>query len=137
MEKVILKTKKCLFKENRFLNASLLNFDMPLLIKKMKHSYSWAEGELNTMILLKTPFKQILLTALHEDTIIRSFQSNTSVTFQIIEGKLWFHTLKESLSLDKGQLLTLSENISYSLMAKEETVFLLTIIKGKLQPTVN
>lgn len=123
----ILLTKPPLPKENRSLNSSLLTFDLPALIENMKHSHIWTKGELNTMILLKRPDKQIVLTAMHEGTEISSFQSNYSVTFQIIEGKLKFHTQKKSVTLDRGQLLTMHDNIKYRLTSKEETVFLLTI----------
>ena len=89
------------------------------------------------MILLKSPDKQIVLTALHEGTEINSFQSNDSITFQIIEGKLKFQTRKESVTLNKGQLLTLHENIKYSLTTSEETVFLLTIANSTLKQAEN
>jgi quercetin dioxygenase-like cupin family protein len=116
------------------MDSSLRSYDLPVLIEKMKHSHTWAKGELNAMILLNSPDKQIVLTALHEGTEINSFQSNDSITFQIIEGKLKFHTRKESVTLDKGQLLTLQDNIKYSLKTREETVLLLTIANGTLQP---
>ena len=132
-----MKTKPLLVREERSLNASLLTFDLPILIEKMKHSRTYAQGELNAMILLKNPDKQIVLTALHEGTEIKSFQSNDSITFQIIEGKLMFRTRKDSVTLDKGQLLTLHEKIKYSLTISEETVLLLTIAKGTLQPVEN
>jgi len=132
MEKETLKTQTPPLKDNRSLNASLLTFDLPTLIEKMKHKHTWAKGELNAMILLKSPIKQIVLTALHEGTEINSFQSNDSITFQIIEGKLKFHTQKASVTLDKGQLLTLREKINYSLTTREETVLLLTIANGTL-----
>jgi quercetin dioxygenase-like cupin family protein len=135
MEKEILKTKPRFRRVSRAMNEPSGTFDFPTLIEKMKHTDSWAKGELNAMVLLKNPNKQIVLTALHEGTEIESFQSNHSITFQIIEGKLRFHSPKESLILDKGQLLTLRENIKYDLTSKEETVFLLTITKGKLQKT--
>ena len=131
------KTKAPLRGDSTSLNVSLRTFDLPGLIKKMKNSHAWAKGELNAMILLKNPFKQIVLTALHEGTAINSFQSNDSITFQIIEGKLKFHTQEESVTLEKFQLLTLHENIKYSLTSKEETVFLLTIANGALQPDEN
>jgi hypothetical protein len=129
MEDAILKTRSLLVKDNRFLNAKLLNFDLPVLIRKMKKSNSWATGDLNTMILLKSPKKQIILTALHDDTQIESFQSNDSITLQIIEGSLNFYTIKQSVTLGKGQLLTLSEKLNYQLTSMEDTVFLMTIIK--------
>ena len=112
-------------------------FDLPALVDKMKHKQSWANGELNAMILLKTPNKQIVLTAMHDGTEIQSFQSNDSITFQIIEGQLMFHTREESVTLDEGQLLTLHENIKYSLTTKEETVLLLTIASGALEFSEN
>jgi quercetin dioxygenase-like cupin family protein len=117
------------------LDPLLFTFDLPALIENMKNSSAWAEGELNAMILFKRPEKQIVLTALHEGTKIDSFQANDSVTFQIIEGKLKFHTTKESVTLESGQLLALHENIKYSLTSGKETVFLLTIDKRGCQPT--
>jgi len=118
-------------------NPALLLFDLPTLVDKMKHKQSWANGELSAMILLKTPNKQMVLTAMHDGTEIQSFQSDDSITFQIIEGQLIFHTRKESITLVKGQLLTLHENIKYSLNSREETVLLLTIASGVLNFSEN
>lgn len=134
METVLIETRSLSYrKDNRSLNVSLRTFDLPILIAKMKRSPVWVNGDLNTTILLKSPNKQIVLTLLHEGTEIESFQSNGSITFQIIEGKLKFQTQRESVTLDKGCLLTLYENIKYSLTTREETVFLLTIAGGALQ----
>jgi quercetin dioxygenase-like cupin family protein len=132
MEIETLNTKSPFTKDDMSVNPSFFTFDLPTLIESMKHSQTWVKGELNAMILLKSPDKQIVLTALHEGTEIDSFQSNDSVSLQIIEGKLKFHTCKESVTLDKGQLLTLHEKIKYSLTTGEETVFLLTIANGTL-----
>lgn len=107
-------------------DSLFFTFDLATLIANMKQSPSWENGELNAMILSKSPEKQIVLTALHRGTEIRSFQSNDSITFQIIEGKLDFHSKKDSVTIDEGQMLTLHENIKYKLTSMEETVFLLT-----------
>lgn len=112
---------------NRSTNGKLLDFDLPYLIANMKLSYSWAKGELNALILLKSPDKRIILTAMHEGTEIESFQSNDSVSFQIIEGKLKFHVRKDSFTLGKDHLMTLKEHVKYRLTTQEETIFLLTI----------
>jgi hypothetical protein len=102
--------------------------DLTLLIGKLKQSHSWARGELNNMILLNSPEKQIVLTALHEKTEVESFQESDSISFQIIEGELRFNTRQESLLLKEGQLLTLSEKVKYSFTTDAETVLLLTIL---------
>lgn len=121
------------YKNDRSLHPSLFLFDFPVLIGKLKHKHSWENGDLNTIILAKTPVKQIVLAALHEGTKILSFQSNESATFQIIEGRMSFHTRKGTVNLEKGQILNLSENIDYWLTTNEETVLLLTITSGAVQ----
>jgi hypothetical protein len=137
MEIETLNSKAPLHKDNRSTNSSLFTFDLPTLIENIKHNRTWAEGDLTAMILMNSPDKQILLTALHEKTEIDSFQANDSITLQIIEGKLKFHTRKESVTLKKGQILTLHDNIEYSLKTMVETVFLLTIANATLQPAGN
>ena len=67
MEIETLNTKPPFSKDKRSLNSSSFTFDLPSLIENMKHSHTWAKGELNALILLKSPDKQIVLTALHEE----------------------------------------------------------------------
>jgi quercetin dioxygenase-like cupin family protein len=137
MEKETLNAISSLNQDIRSFNPAVFIFDLPAMVEKMKQKRSWAKGKLNSKILMKTPGKQIVLTTLHEGTQIKSFQSNESITFQVIEGKLQFHSRKELVTLDKGQLLTLYENINYSLTTNEKTVLLLTIECGGLQLSVN
>ena len=136
--------RKEMFKANDLFRASnvptapsFLVFDVPAMAEKMKHEQNWMNGELNSMILLKTPYKQIVLTVLHDGTEIESFQSNQSITFEIIEGKLMFHTRKETVLLEKGQIIALHENIKYSLTISEDSVLLLTIATGAQQYSEN
>ena len=103
--------------------------DLPGLIRNMKLSNTWARGDLNAMVLLKDSDKNVVLVALHEGTEIVSYQSNNSITFQIIEGSLEFNTRKTSAALGTGQVLMLNEKVKYRLTASEETVLLLSIAK--------
>jgi quercetin dioxygenase-like cupin family protein len=137
MEIETLKTNLSPTKNNRSSACTLLGFNLPSLIATMKQSYTWANGELNALILLKSPHKQIILTAMHKGTEVESFQSNDSITFQIIEGKLKFHIRKDTMTLNEGQLMTLDENIKYRLTTEEETVFLLTISENVTKPSHN
>jgi quercetin dioxygenase-like cupin family protein len=137
MGKEMLKTESPLYIDYKPNNSSLFTFDLPALIGNMKKSHSWAKGELNAMILLRSPQKQVILTLMRSKTEVKSFQSNDSVTLRIIEGKLRFTTWKESITLVDGQVLILHENINYNLIAKEETVLLITIANNILQPSEN
>ena len=135
MDTETLRSKPLLIrKDNQPFNASLRIFDLPTVIEKMKRENTWDKGGLNAKILLNRPNKQIVLTVLHKGTEINSFQSNDSITILVIEGKLNFHAQKESITLEKDQMLTLHENIDYSLTTKAETVILFTIGKQILQP---
>lgn len=133
---LICSTSCCL--KSEFHNNSALPYDLPELINKMKNSSGWKNGELAATILLNSPGKQIVLTVLHVDTEIKSFQSGDSVTFQIIEGRLRFHSREETYILENGQHMTLYSNIKFSLTTlDEESAFLLTINTGSSAPRGN
>jgi quercetin dioxygenase-like cupin family protein len=97
------------------------------LIKTMKKSKPWTNGELNSLILMNKPEKQVILTAMHDGTEIESFQANDSITLQIIEGLIRFRVRNNTVTIREGQLMKLDENIKYNFIAREDTVFLLTI----------
>ncbi len=109
--------------------SSAMRKDLPGLIRNMKQSHTWAKGDLNAMVLIKDPERNVMLVALHEGTEIVSYQSNDSITFQIIEGKMEFNTRKTSAAIGMGQVLTLNDKVKYRLTASEETVMLLSISK--------
>jgi hypothetical protein len=96
------------------------------LISMMKRSLAWLNGELNTLVLLNSPSKQIVLTILHEETEIVSFQKSDTITFQVIEGQLKLENSNRLIFIEKGQRLTLSEKLEYTLFTNEETAYLLT-----------
>jgi len=113
-----------IFKSSDFV---LSGYDMVSLITTMKQSTSWANGELNALILLKSRDKKVVLTAMPQGTEITSYQSNDSVKFQIIEGRIQFNARKDEAIISDGQEMTYNENSRYRLTAQKETVFLLTI----------
>jgi len=118
-------------RNSKFLDNPAVSYDLPKLIKKMKDTKGWKNGELAATILLKSPVKQIVLTVLHDDTEIKSFQSGDSITFQIIEGKVKYQSGEETIILENGQHMTLYKNIKFSLTTHdEESAFLLTINTG-------
>jgi quercetin dioxygenase-like cupin family protein len=124
-------------KKNRLSGCVLSEFNLRSLIATMKQSRTWAKGELNAQILLNSPHRQIMLTALHEGTEVKFFQSNDSVTFQIIEGNLRFHIRGDTVILNEGQKIILDEKIKYRFTTGVETVFLLTTLNGITNTTDN
>jgi hypothetical protein len=97
------------------------------LINEMKSVFVSSNKILSSRILQDNYHKKILLTILHEKVEIDSFLGNDSISLNIIEGKLRFHTRKDSVIINKGQILKLNENVHYRFKNLEETIFVLTI----------
>jgi len=113
---------------NKLLNKSVFQYDLPELIKKMKNTPGWRNGELAATVLLKSPGKQIVLTLLHDDTEVNSFQSGDSLTLQMIAGKIELITPSKTVILNYDQLLTLNDKTKFRLTSLEESVFLLIFL---------
>jgi quercetin dioxygenase-like cupin family protein len=126
-EKSMFVTESIMYKDKRSLNLS----DLALLIANMKNERSWDEGELKSAILLKSPAKKIVLTVLHKGTQIRSFQSNDSVTIQVIEGNLQLNYGNKSFSLRKGEILIINEKVNYKINSVNDSAFLMILTSGK------
>jgi quercetin dioxygenase-like cupin family protein len=103
-----------------------MNFDIPSLIETLKQDPSWSKRELSTMVLLKSPVKNIVLTLLPAGIEVKSVQLNDAITYQVLHGKLKFHFRNEWVILGKGELLKLNEKTRYQFDSLEESAFLLT-----------
>jgi hypothetical protein len=116
-------------KVHRRSDSIISELGLAYLIKTMKKSKPWTNGELNSLILMNKPEKQVILIAMHDGTEIESFQANDSITLQIIEGHIRFRVRNNTVTIREGQLMKLDENIN-NFIAREDTVFLLTICNG-------
>ncbi len=109
------------------MDDSSANINLFDLINNMKGSLVTSGKKLKSVILINRSDKKFLITAMMDKIEISSFQSDDSITIQLLEGKLRLHTRKESVTLDKGHFITINEKVKYQLTSLEETVFLLTI----------
>ena len=137
MKKGKFKSRSLLYRDKGTPLPAWLVFDLPTLLKKMKQKRCWMLGDINMMILFKTPNKRIVLAIFNEETGIESFQSGDSITLRFIKGKQKFYSLKDPMPLDKGQFMSLRENIKYTLTMKEETVVIMTILSASLKLSAN
>jgi len=112
---------------DRMLDAALLCFEVPEAIEKLKAEDSWKMGERTAVTLMKSSFMRIVLIALHGQSEINFHQSGNVISVQLLEGKINFQTQNESVMLSKGSLITIHEDTQHSLIAIEESVFLLTV----------
>jgi len=111
---------------------SLLVFDLPSLMVKIKQAETWQMGERNAITILKSDKLRLVLMALRKGAEINFCQSGNLFSLQLLEGKLMFHTENKEIMLEQGHILTLHENLEHSLVAISETIFLLTIGNGSI-----
>jgi quercetin dioxygenase-like cupin family protein len=126
-EKSMFITESAMYTEKRSLNSS----DLSALIANLKNEETWEEGELKSAILLRSPAKKIILTVLHKGTEISSFQSDDSVTFQVIEGKLKLSYANKIFTLNKGEIMIMKERVKYEIDSVEESAFLMILSSVK------
>jgi hypothetical protein len=112
---------------DRLLDAALLCFELPEAILKLKAEDTWKIGERTAVTLMKSSFMRIVLIALHGQSEINFNQSGNVISVQLLEGKINFQTQSESVILSKGSLITIHEDTQHTLIAIEESVFLLTV----------
>ncbi len=115
----------------RILNADLVEMDLNQFIVQIKEESTWAESDRNSMTIFKSDSMRIVLLGLHQDAELKTHQANGVISVQVLEGRINFTTEQKTVSLEKGQMIALHENIPHSVMALTETFFLLTLAMTK------
>ena len=114
-------------KGDRIIDAPLVTIDIPLLIEQIRKEKLWKDNDRNAITVFKTNGMSIVLIALHKGAEMIKHIAKGVISLQILEGKIRFSAEKQTIELGKGQMLILHDGISHSLLAIEETIFLLTL----------
>jgi quercetin dioxygenase-like cupin family protein len=112
---------------DRVIDAPIVTIDLPSFIKKIKEESPWKDTDRNAITVYKTNGMRIVLIALHRGAEMKSHTADGIISVQVIDGKIKFNTENQPIELDKGQMVTLHKGIQHSILAVEETVFLLTL----------
>jgi len=115
----------------RILNADLVQMDLNQFVLQIKGESTWLESDRNSMTIFKSDILTIVLLGLHQNAEMKTHQANGVISVQVLEGRINFTTEEKTVSLEKGQMIALHENIPHSVMALEETFFLLTLAMTK------
>ena len=111
----------------RTLDASLVSIDLNYFTKQIRNEKAWKDSDRNAITVFKTNGMRIVLIALHKDAEMAKHTADGMISVQVLEGHMLFTTKEQSVELGKGEMLALHENVPHSVLAKEETVFLLTL----------
>ena len=111
----------------RTLDASLVTIDLKYFTKQIRDEKAWKESDRNAITVFKTNGMRIVLIALHKNAEMAEHTADGMISVQVLEGQMLFTTNEQSVELGKGEMLALHKNVPHSVLAKEETVFLLTL----------
>lgn len=111
----------------RTLDAPMVTINLGLYIAQIREEEQWKNSDRNAITIFKSMVMRIVLIALHKGAEMKKHTAAGTISLQVIEGEIMFTTDEQSITLSSGQMLVLHECIPHSVLAKEETVFLLTL----------
>lgn len=112
---------------DRIMDAPLVTIDLHRFTKQIREEKAWEDSDRNAITVFKTDGMRIVLVALHKNAEMSKHTADGMISVQVLEGQILFTAEEQSVEIRHGEMLALHENIPHSLLAKEETIFLLTL----------
>ncbi|PIF70417.1 cupin domain-containing protein [Flavobacterium sp. 2] len=116
---------------NRIINAPLVEIDLNQSIVQIKNESNWMDKDHNSVTVFKSETMRIVLLGLKKNAELKTHKAGGVISVQVLQGKINFVTEQKSILIEKGQMIALHENILHSVLALEETFFLLTLASNK------
>lgn len=117
----------------RTLDAPTVAIDLHAYAQQIKEEEAWHKNDRNAITVFKTASMHIVLIAMHKGAELLPQTSESVLCVQVLEGFIRFITNGAENEVKAGHIITLHENITYNIVAAEESTFLLTMsgIPGK------
>ena len=68
-----------------------------------------------------------MLIALHKNAEMIEHKADGIISLQLLQGEIFYKDEEQSFVLGEGQMLALHEGVRHSIVAKEESIMLLTL----------
>ena len=111
----------------RILDASMVTIDLRCFTKQIREEKAWKESDRNAITIFKTDGMRIVLIALNKDAEMIKHTIDGLISIQVVEGEILITTENQSAELGPGEMLALHENVPHNVLAKKESIFLLTL----------
>lgn len=112
---------------DRAMDATLVAIDLPLFIKQIKQESTWKDTDRNAITVFKTNGMRLVLIALHAGAEMKTHTADGIISVHVMDGRMKFNADNRSVELNTGQMLALHKGIPHSVLAIDETIFLLTL----------
>lgn len=112
---------------DRVVDAPLVTINLRSFTEQIRNEKAWKDSDRNAITVFKTDGMRIVLIALHKNAEMVKHTADGMISLQVLEGQILFTTETQTVELGAGQMLALHKEIPHSVLAKEETIFLLTL----------
>lgn len=116
---------------DRIIDAAIVEIDLNQYIKQLKSEEAWLNSQRNAITLYKTDAMRIVMIGLHAEGVLPEHKADGVISVQVLEGHIRFKVGDDEKRLIRGNMLTLHEKIPHSVVAVEESIFLLTMALKK------
>ncbi len=113
---------------DRILDAPLVEMDLNNFIVQIKHEITWATTDHNSITIFKSDNTTVVLIGMHQNAELKKHKAYGNIHVQVLEGKINFCTEQQTVPLKKGQMIALKADIPHSVLALDDSFFLLTVI---------
>ncbi len=112
---------------DRQLDAAMVTMDLTELKSQIRSEESYRTGERNAITIFKADGMRVVMIALHKGAEMKTHKAPGTISVQVLEGHISFITEAGTSDRTAGQMLVLHAGIPHSVIAREESVFLLTM----------
>lgn len=93
----------------------------------LKDNVEFLENKPGVTLMMETKTSKEVRIALRKDQVMKKHQTKFPITVEIFEGAIDFGVNGETLVLERGDLISLDENVPHDLLAKEDSIVRLTL----------
>jgi quercetin dioxygenase-like cupin family protein len=112
---------------DRLLDAPLVTMDLNHLMEQLHGEASWKDSDRNSITVYKSESMRLVVIGLHKSAEMKTHAANGIICVQVLSGHITFTTEQQVVELETGQMLALKKQIPHSVLAIEESFFLLTM----------
>ena len=116
---------------DRVLNAPMVEMDLNRFITQVREESTWKDTDHNAITIYKDEKVRLVLIGMHAQAELKTHTAPGLICVQVLEGSINFTAEDRTATLQKGQMVTLHERIPHSVVAVEESFFLLTVVLSK------
>ncbi len=113
---------------DRILDAPFVEMDLNNFIGQIKEEITWTTTDHNSITIFKSDYTTVVLIGMHQNAELKRHKAYGNIHVQVLEGKINFCTEQQTVLLKKGQMIALRADIPHSVLALEDSFFLLTVI---------